>query len=66
MQVWTEEQLKKLTGFSRPKEQAECLRRHKIYYVEGKDGVIRTTDAWIEQAGNDRSSVNDDGFQPDF
>lgn len=41
--IVTPKELEELTGFKRPAEQANCLRVHKIFYIEGKDGQIRTT-----------------------
>jgi hypothetical protein len=53
--------LKLLTGFDSPSKQAECLRNHKIYYIQGKDGKIVTTTKWLEQAPFSTSfSANDE------
>lgn len=51
--------LQKLTGFDSPSKQAECLRKHNIYYIEGKNGKIVTTSDWLSQA-NTISSANDE------
>ncbi len=63
--ILSKDELKELTGYVQPSDIAKCLRKHKIFYVEGKDGHIRTTDKWIEQAGQERQSDND-GFNCDF
>lgn len=62
--ILTSEQLEELTGYVLPNAQAKCLRSHNIFYVEGKDGQIRTTDVWVEQAG--KASANTDKFNMDF
>ncbi len=41
--IITSPELVELTGYSRAADQASCLRSHGIFYVEGKDGRIRTT-----------------------
>tara|TARA_B110000438_G_C15813310_1_gene650730 strand:+ start:2055 stop:2342 length:288 start_codon:yes stop_codon:yes gene_type:complete len=57
--------LQKLTGFNSPSKQAECLRKHNVYYIEGKDGQITTTSTWLAQAplsnaftANDKVNLN--------
>lgn len=49
-----------LTGFDSPSKQAECLRKHNIYYIQGRDGKIVTTSKWLELApSSNRFSAND-------
>ncbi|WP_019027946.1 DUF4224 domain-containing protein [Colwellia piezophila] len=53
--------LQKLTGFNSPAKQAECLRQHNIYYIEGRDGKVVTTSKWLEQASfSGAFSANDE------
>ena len=63
--ILTNDELEELTGYKRSVDVAKCLLKHKIYYVEGKDGQIKTTDKWVEQAGQSRAAKND-GFNEDF
>lgn len=65
LSILDKEDLRQLTGYVQPSDVAKCLRKHKIYYIEGKDGQIRTTNKWIEQAGQ-ALIANDDGFDLDF
>ncbi len=54
--------IRKLTGYNSPAKQAECLRSHNIYYIEGKDGRVVTTSAWLAQAATNNviSAANDE------
>ena len=49
-----------LTGYNIPSKQADCLRRHNIFYIEGKGGTIRTTLAWVKQAGIPVNQTHDE------
>lgn len=66
LSIITKEELELLTGYTRSKDIAECLNKHRIYFVEGKGNHIATTDNWLNQAGVDRQSINDDGFNLEF
>lgn len=58
--------LRLLTGFESPAKQAECLRKHKIYYIEGKDGRVVTTSKWLEQASFSSPLSANDEINLDF
>ncbi|PSV18192.1 hypothetical protein C0W59_02860 [Photobacterium kishitanii] len=59
--IITSPELVELTGYSRAADQASCLRSHGIFYVEGKDGRIRTTWYHINHPASHRNN-NNDGF----
>lgn len=53
--------LKQLTGFDSPSKQADCLFRHNIFFLTGKDGKVITTSKWLEQASfSGQFSANDE------
>lgn len=41
--ILTKDELEELTGYSTPSKQKEVLLRNGVYFVEGKEGRIRTT-----------------------
>jgi len=49
------ELLKILTGYDLPSKQAQCLRAHNIFYMEGKNGQITTTRNWLDNAAKDQT-----------
>lgn len=56
-------EIKELTGYSLPSKQKECLQRHGIFFVEGRDGRIATTQEWVSQAASrDKSAGSQDEF----
>jgi len=42
--------IQQLPGYESSAKQAECLSKHNIYYVVGKNGQISTTSTWLSQA----------------
>lgn len=60
--IVTDDDLAELTGYSAPGKQKECLDRHGIFYIEGRDGRIRTTWVHVNHPIRQRAAANQDGF----
>lgn len=60
--IVTDNELAELTGYSVPGKQKQCLDRHGIFYIEGRDGKIRTTWGHINSPLKMRAPSNADGF----
>jgi hypothetical protein len=61
----TETDLEDLTGYKLSRKQAEVLSRHKINYVERRDGKLRVTWDQVNQPGA-RPANDESGFNADF
>jgi hypothetical protein len=55
-----------LTGYKLPSKQAEVLSRHKINYIERRDGKLRVTWTQVNSPGNRQSANDESGFNADF
>jgi hypothetical protein len=63
--ILTDQELEELTGYATPAKQREVLRKNGIYFVEGKNGRIRTTSEnirWPMSTLNMTHQRSDDGF----
>ncbi|MEI8647442.1 DUF4224 domain-containing protein [Paraglaciecola sp. Hal342] len=61
----TDDDLFELTGYKLSRKQAEVLSRHKINYVERRDGKLRVTWDQVNQPGA-KPANDESGFNPDF
>lgn len=62
----TEADLIEITGYKLPRKQAEVLARHKINYIERRDGKLRVTWTQVNTPGNPQSANDESGFNADF
>ena len=64
-EILSGEFLKELTGYDLPSKQAQCLRRHNVFFIEGKNGEIKTTRAWLTEAARATKVEHDGDFNLD-
>jgi hypothetical protein len=62
----TQEDLFDLTGYKLSRKQGEVLARHKINYVERRDGKLSVTWTSVNRPGNQQSANDESGFNADF
>jgi hypothetical protein len=62
----SQEDLVDLTGYQLPRKQAEVLARHKINYIQRRDGKLRVTWTQVNAQGAKQSANDESGFNVDF